>query len=207
MQRRRLMKLGLLTGATGAFAIAAKANPNQATLYSNDTELFNGAIILEQKAINTYTAAAENGLLPTRAYLDMAVEFAGDHAEHRDRLKLVVKDVFKGEAVETSNLGTFPLPDSVLNGTEADVLRYALVVEMLAAKTYFENICDKLTTNPAKNLAAAIMPVEAQHVAVYRTVLKTAFNAKGLPGDRSKVVPFAFLSTQPTPNLPMGSLL
>ncbi|MEO0539250.1 MAG: ferritin-like domain-containing protein [Cyanobacteria bacterium P01_A01_bin.105] len=207
MPRRQLVKLGLFTGATSAIAIAAPRPAAAKHHFDNDIKIFNEAAMLEQRAINTYVAAAENGLLPTQAFLDVAVEFAGDHTEHRDRLKLIVRDVFKGEPANTEGLGTFPIPDNVLNGSEADVLRYALTLEMLAAKAYLNNIRDNLTTSAGKNVAASIMPIETQHVAVYRTVLKTLLNTDGLPGDGSKIVPFAFLSTQPTPAVPTGTTL
>ena len=84
-QRRQLLKLGLFTGATSALAIALGSGSKADAQGSRqnrrgDIEILNGAIALEQKAINTYTAAAENKLLPTKAFLDVAVQFAGDHA-------------------------------------------------------------------------------------------------------------------------------
>lgn len=204
-QRRQLLKLGILTGASSAFALAignadkveAAGRPNPKA----DVELINGAIVLEQKAINTYMAAAENKLLPTKAFLDVAVQFAADHTNHRDRWKRVVKDVFKAEPTGTENLGTFPIPQNVLKGGEAEVLRYALTLEMIAAKAYLDYTTAKLTTKGAQNVAAAIAPVESMHAAVYRTVLMAVLKERGLAME-NKIVPYSFLSEFPTPPAP-----
>jgi len=206
-QRRQLLKLGVLTGASGAVAIAtgnagkvvAAGRPNPKA----DIEIINGAIQLEQRAVNTYMAAAENNLLPTKAFLDVAVQFAQDHTNHRDRLKRVVSQVFKGEPAGTENLGTFPIPKNVLTGGEAEVLRYALTLEMIASKAYLDFITNKLTSEGAKNVAATIMPVESMHAAVFRTVLMAVLNEKGLPMD-NKIVPYSFLSEEPTPPVPVA---
>ncbi|MBD2127030.1 ferritin-like domain-containing protein [Microcoleus sp. ZQ-A2] len=205
-QRRQLLKLGLFTGATSALAIALGSGSKADAQGSRqnrrgDIEILNGAIALEQKAINTYTAAAENKLLPTKAFLDVAVQFAGDHANHRDQLKKIVSREFRGTPISTDNLGTFPIPQNVLKGGEAEVLRYALTLEMIAAKAYLENVTTKLTTDAAKNVAATIMPVESMHAAVFRTVLMAVLNEKGLPME-TKIVPHSFLSEFPTPPLP-----
>ena len=204
-QRRQLLKLGALTGAAGIFSAVAtggqKAEARGRRNPEKDVELFNGAIMLEQKAINTYVAAAENYLLPTQAFLDVAVQFAGDHTNHRDRLKQIVSDVFKAEPVGTDDLGTFPIPQNVLTGGEAEVIRYALNLEMLASKAYLDYILNQLTTDEAVNVAATIMPVETMHVAVFRSVLMVVLNERGLPGD-DKLVPNSFLTGELTPPVP-----
>ena len=205
-QRRQFLKLGLFTGATGALAIALGSGSKADAQGSRqnrrgDIEILNGAIALEQKAINTYVAAAENKLLPTKAFLDVAVQFAGDHTNHRDQLKQIVSREFRGTPASTENLGTFPIPQKVLKGGEAEVLRYALTLEMIAAKAYLDFATTKLTTNAAKNVATTIMPVESMHAAVFRTVLMAVLKEKGLPME-DKIVPYSFLSDFPTPPVP-----
>ncbi|MBW4643817.1 MAG: ferritin-like domain-containing protein [Goleter apudmare HA4340-LM2] len=202
-QRRKLIQLGALTGAGGIFALATStgADARERKNPQNDIQLFNGIAMLEQKAVNTYKAAAENKLLPTKAFLDVALQFAADHAQHHAKIQDVVKRVLKGTPVDTSNAGTFPIPQQVLIGGEAEVLRYALTLEVIASKAYLENIQSKLTTREAINVAATIMPVEAAHAAVYRSVLLVILKEKGLPGD-NQLVPYAFLDQQPTPPLP-----
>lgn len=206
--RRQLLKLGLFTGATGALAIAVGNTSKVDAMPSRlnpqaDAQILNGAIALEQKAINTYVAAAENKLLPTKAFLDVAVQFAGDHTQHRDRLKQIVSREFKATPASTDNLGTFPIPQNVLKGGEAEVIRYALTLEMIAAKAYLDFATAKLRTDAAKNVATTIMPVESMHAAVFRTVLMAVLKEKGLPME-DKIVPYSFLSEFPTPPVPMA---
>ncbi len=202
-ERRKLLQLGALTGAAGVFALAtgSKADARPRRSPKMDAELFNGAAILEQKAVNTYKAAAENNLLPTKAFLDVALQFASDHSQHHDRIQTITKEVLKGTPADTSNVGTFPIPKNVLTGGEAEVIRYALTLELLASTAYMDYIQDKLTTDAAVNVIATILPVETMHAAVYRSVLMVVLKEKGLPGD-DKLVPYAFFNNQPTPPLP-----
>jgi rubrerythrin len=220
-QRRKLLQLGAMTGAASVFTVllgeksdAGMYGPRgsmdkpsmrgqQARDRKMDIQLFNGAAILEQKAVNTYRAAAENNLLPTKAFLDVALQFAADHAQHHAKLQSVVADVLKGKPADTSNVGTFPIPQKVLKGGEAEVIRYALTLEMIASKTYLDQIQNKLTGRDAINVIATIMPVETMHAAVYRSVLMAMLKDKGLPGD-DKLVPYPFLNEQPTPPIPQA---
>jgi hypothetical protein len=72
---------------------------------------------------------------------------------------------------------------------------------LLAAKTYLDAITEKLNTDAAKDLAATIMPVETQHIAVFRSVLIVVLKSVGLNGN-ARLVLFAFLDDQPTPPKP-----
>jgi rubrerythrin len=206
-QRRKLIQLGMLTGAAGVFALAtsdrSQAAQNPRPNPKMDAQLFNGVAMLEQKAVNTYRAAAENKLLPTQAFLDVALQFASDHAQHKAKVEEVIAKSLKGKVLDTSKVGTFPIPKKVLTGGEAEVIRYALTLEMIAAKAYLDNIQNKLTTDEAKDVAASILPVESMHAAVYRSVLMVVLKDQGLPGD-TKLVPYPFLDQQPTPSLPQA---
>lgn len=204
-QRRKLIQLGVLTGVTSAFTwvTATRADARSRQNFKNDIQLFNNIAVLEQKAVNTYKAAAENKLLTTKEFLDVALQFAADHDQHRARVQDVIVKEFKGSLVDTSNVGTFPIPRKVLTGGEAEVIRYALTLEVIASKAYLENIQKKLTTREAMNVAATIMPIEASHAAVFRSVLLVLLKQKGLPGD-DKLVPYPFLDRQPTPPLPQA---
>lgn len=207
--RREILRMGLLGAGAGALSLALGSTnvlaqtKNMKPDPKNDIELINGAIRLEQKAINTYQAAADNKLLPTRAFLDVALQFAADHTAHREALKRAISGAFRATPAGTENLGTFPIPQKVLKGTETDVIRYALTLEMIASKAYLDYVTNKLTTDEAKDLAATILPVENQHAAIYRAVLMVVLKDKGLDGD-DKLVPFAFLDQQPTPPVPMA---
>jgi rubrerythrin len=206
--RRDLLRLGALTGASGVFMLAAEVeggvpNDKRKPDPNGDAQIINGAIQLEQKAVNTYQAAVEKNLVTTPAFREVALQFAMDHAQHRDRLMTVVQAELKARPASTANLGPFPIPEDTLKGGEPDALRYALTLELIAAKAYFDAVTQKLTTVAARDLAAAIMPVEAQHAAVFRSVLMIVLKDKGLPGD-DKLVPYSFLSDQPTPPAPKG---
>jgi rubrerythrin len=170
---------------------------------AGDIAIIQSAIALEQKAINTYRAALQKDLMGKKPELvDVAIEFADDHGRHRDELSRALRVYFKQVPTLIENLGTFPIPDNFKDKEtkEADVLRYALKIETIASKTYFEAINDKLSTVEARGLAASILTVETQHVAVYRTVLISVLKDKGLPDDK-QLVPYAFFNEQPTPDL------
>jgi rubrerythrin len=209
--RRDILRMGLLGGAAGAMALALggqntfgqTSNKNVKPNPKKDVEILNMSIMLEQKAINTYQAAADNKLLPTKAFLDVALQFAADHTAHRDRFSQVVSQKLKGTPTGISNLGTFPIPQIVLKGQEHDVIRYALTLEVLASKAYFDNVVNKLTTDEGRDVSADIMPIENEHAAVFRAVLMVILKQRGLDGD-NKVVPYAFLSDEPTPPMPMA---
>jgi rubrerythrin len=170
---------------------------------AGDITIINAAIALEQKAINTYKAALQKDLMGKKPELvDVAIEFVDDHGRHRDELSRALRVYYKAVPTLIENLGAFPLPDTFKNKEtkETDVLRYALKLETIASKTYFEAITNSLSTPEARGLAASILTVETQHVAVYRTVLISVLKDKGLPEDK-QLVPFAFFNEQPTPDL------
>jgi rubrerythrin len=190
--------LATLMGSAANPALAAlAATPSPAT----DLAFITEAIKIEQKAINTYEAALKADLLKDVRLFDAAVEFANDHANHRDALSRAIRSNYRTTPPPViENLGTFPISQAVLQGKEVDVLRYALTVEMIASKTYLEAVSGKLTTEDARGLVASILAVETQHVAAYRTVLMVVLKDKGLPEDK-QLVPFAFFNEQPTPQL------
>jgi rubrerythrin len=182
-----------------ALAVFAQGKPSPAT----DAAFINEAIKIEQKAVNTYKAALKADLLKDVRLADAAGDFANDHASHRDALSWELRRTFKNSnPAIIENLGTFPIPEEVVKGKEADVLRYALTVEMIASKTYMDAVSGRLATDDARGLIAAILTVETQHVAVFRSVLTLILKAKGLPDDKDMLVPFAFFNDQPTPALP-----
>lgn len=208
--RRDVIRMGLFGGAAGAltlvlgdniFAQKMDKNKKMKSDPKKDIAIVNMAIQLEQKAVNTYQAAADNNLLPTKAFRDVALQFAADHTAHRNKLMDAVSTALKGKPAGISDLGTFPIPQNVLKGKEHDVIRYALTLEMIASKTYLDAINNQLTTDEARDLAATIMPVETQHAAIFRAVLMVVLKERGLEGD-TKLVPYAFLDEQPTPPVP-----
>lgn len=212
-----LSKRALLSGsvATGGFALLASllgpaANPALAVLAQGkpsaaaDIAFLNEAIKIEQKAINTYKAALNNDLLKNPALVDAAISFSNDHANHRDGISRILRVNFKNNSLTSpavlENLGTFPIPDTVVKGKETDVLRYALTLEMIASKTYFDAVNGKLGTDDARGVVASVLAVETQHVAILRSVLMVVLKDKGLTEDK-QLVPFPFFNDQPTPEI------
>jgi hypothetical protein len=216
--RRDILKLGAVIGATSigasllhlsgttAFANHSRKLDNSKANRENDIGLFMTAAQLEQKAINTYTAAKEAGLLKTPMLLEVALQFASDHAEHRDADMKTVRSL-GGDPVQIKGLGTAPIPDNVLKGTEEDVLRYALGIELIAAKTYQEFAAGLAQTPEGVETAVSIMAIESQHAATYRAVLLAIFKKMGLPEDPNKIVPYGLLKNQPKPAFPTGKTL
>lgn len=165
---------------------------------AGDKAFLNAAIQLEQKAINTYEAAVRADLIKKPNNLDVVADFVADHGHHRDKLSRVLRKKFSATPPLIEKLGSFPIPESVLKGKEADVVRYALTLEMIASKTYFEAAKDRLMSDEARAVVASILPVEMQHVAAYRTLLMSVLKDKALPEDR-QLVPFPLFSAQPNP--------
>lgn len=195
--------------ATLAQLLGPYANPNLAVIAAQrpspggDVALLNEAIKLEQKAVNTYQAALNADLIKSPVLVDAAFSFATDHQYHRETISRFVRGKLKGlpPITDDKKIGTFPVPESVLNGKDNDVLRYALTLEVIASKTYLEFVNDKLSTPEAKGLVASILAVETQHVAIARTALMLILKDKGLAEDK-QLVPFPFFDQQPTPAVP-----
>ncbi|KAF0249070.1 MAG: hypothetical protein FD167_1525, partial [bacterium] len=160
-------------------------------------------IKLEQKAVNTYQAALNGDLIKSPVLVDAAFAFASDHQYHREAISRFVRGKLKGlpPVTDDKKIGTFPIPETVLNGKDNDVLRYALTLEIIASKTYLEFVNGKLSTPEAKGLIASILAVETQHVAIARTALMLILKDKGLAEDK-QLVPFPFFDLQPTPSVP-----
>jgi rubrerythrin len=158
-------------------AEAAKA---KADADAHDAELLNRGIALEQGAINVYKAAA--GLpfiVADKTILGVAALFMGQHEEHRDHLVRWV-ETLGGKAMDPATAPTPEIPKPILDASLADdvrktaVLEFARSLEKAAADAYFGLISNNLRTDFARRSAAAILPVEAQHVALYDFVLGRA---------------------------------
>ena len=183
--------------ANPALTVLAAQRPTT----GGDVAFLNEAIKLEQQAINTYEAALRNDLIKDPRLNDTATDFVVDHTYHRDAISRLVRTKFNTSPIVIEKLGTFPIPKEVLNGKDADVLRYALTLEVIASKLYFEAINGKLATDEAKDLITSICAVENMHVAAYRTALLVVLKDKGLPEDK-QIVPFSFFDQQPMPQIP-----
>jgi len=142
-----------------------------------DIELLNAGILLEQTAVLAYTAAAGLPFIQEDAQV-MAVAklFMGQHEEHRDTLIKLVGQL-GGKAADPADARGPDIPAPVLDAAldaqtrKIATLRFARDLERLAADTYFQLVVAQLQTDLARRNAIEILPVEAQHVALFDLVL------------------------------------
>lgn len=145
---------------------------------ANDVELLNKGILLEQGAILVYKAAAGLPFIASdKTVLGVAGLFMSQHEEHRDSLGKWVTSL-GGVPVDPKTAEMPELPKAILDESldagarKVAVLKFARSLEKAAANAYFQLIVQQLQTEFARRQAAEILPVEAQHVAVYDLVLK-----------------------------------
>jgi len=155
--------LTLLTGIGGSVALRRAG----AATMSADIDTLNVALGLEHEAIAAYQVGAESGLLKPEV-LRVAVGFQSDHKQHRDILAKTIGQL--GGTAVADMKHKFPV-EKLKN--QADVLRFALGLEMGAASAYLGTIPGFENRDLAK-AAASIMGVETQHVAILKSVLGEA---------------------------------
>jgi rubrerythrin len=162
--------------AGGASAKAKNADADAA----NDVVLLNKGILLEQGAVNVYKAAAGLPFIAeNQDILPVAALFLSQHEQHRDSLATWVQNL-GGTPAALETATTPDIPAEVLDealdpeARTLAVLKFARSLEKAAADAYFQLIVQQLQTDTARRAAAEILPVEAQHVAVYDLVLKAA---------------------------------
>lgn len=131
----------------------------------SDLTLLNGALDLEHTAIYAYGLAAGSGLLGKGA-LAVGGLFKGSHESHREALSAVISSL-GGSPVDPKRSYDFSAFELK---TEADVLRFALFLEMKAARAYQAAIA-KLQSRSLLDAAARIMGDEVSHAAVLRSAL------------------------------------
>lgn len=159
-------------------ALPTTATDGKAESERNDAELFVQAARLEESAIKTYKIAAALPFIKSdTAVVTIAGRFMAQHAQHRDAMVQAARQ-FGAGTVDPSTAPMPPIPKDVLNAAlseaqrKVSVIRFARSLEMQAAKAYFEYITRKLRTEFGRKTAADILPVEAQHVAVYDALLQ-----------------------------------
>jgi rubrerythrin len=155
--------LTLLTGIGGSVGIGRAS----AATMSADIDTLNVALGLEHEAIAAYQVGAESGLLK-KDVLKVAVGFQSDHKQHRDILAKTIGQLGGMAVADVKH--KFPV-EKLKN--QADVLRFALGLEMGAASAYLGTIPGFENRDLAK-AAASIMGVETQHVAILKSVLGEA---------------------------------
>jgi rubrerythrin len=154
------------------------AGPSKAESEAHDVKLLNDGILMEQTAILAYQAAAGLPFIASdEAVMGVAKLFMGQHEEHRDTLAKWVQQL-NGTPVDPATAPAPNIPPAVSDATQTDdarklaVLEYARNLERAAAESYFQLVTQQLQTDLARRAAAEILPVEAQHVAVYDLVLQ-----------------------------------
>ena len=151
--------VALLAGVSGVGMRSASG----ATM-SADIDTLNVALGLEHEAIAAYQVGAESGLLK-KDVLKVAVGFQSDHKQHRDVLMKTIKQLGGKPVADMKH--KFPV-EKLKN--QADVLRFALGLEMGAASAYLGTI-PGFENRDLAQAAASIMGVEAQHVAILKSAL------------------------------------
>jgi rubrerythrin len=152
--------LTLLTAIGGSVALRRAS----AATMSADIDTLNVALGLEHEAIAAYQVGAESGLLNPDV-LKVAVGFQSDHKQHRDILVKTIGQLGGSAVADVKH--KFPV-EKLKN--QADVLRFALGLEMGAASAYLSTIPGFENRDLAK-AAASIMGVETQHVAILKSAL------------------------------------
>jgi rubrerythrin len=155
--------LALLTGIGGSTSLRRAS----AATMSADIDTLNVALGLEHEAIAAYQVGAGSGLLKPDV-LKVAVGFQSDHKQHRDILAKTIGQL--GGTPVADGKHQFPV-DKLKS--QADVLRFALGLEMGAASAYLGTIPGFENRDLAK-AAASIMGVETQHVAILKSALGEA---------------------------------
>jgi hypothetical protein len=123
---------------------------------------------VELTAVAAYTAAAQSGLVTTKAVLDAAVMFSGHHTEHAAAFGAAAGDAATN-ALNQKLLDALS-PSLAAATTENDVIKIAYDLENAAAATYLFAL-GALESVAALQLTASILPVEAQHAVVLGQVI------------------------------------
>ncbi len=168
------------TGESGESGAETGAAAQKAENEANDVELLNQGILLEQTAISAYQAAAGLPYIASDpAVIEVAKLFMGQHEEHRDTLAKWVQTL-GGTPADPKTAPAPEIPAIVSDESVAEDARKVAVLELArklekgAADAYFALVTQQLQTDFARRSAAEILPVEAQHVAIYDLVLKRA---------------------------------
>lgn len=203
-ERRSILKKGAVAmAALAMFTSIFKPSSVRAQMAKTDVQMLQESYILELKAINTYRAAAglkDGSGTPyvDGAVLSVASSFIADHTVHAQRFKDVLVQLGARVPSDTTDttLGDFPPgPNSMLTSLPG-ILRYALAVEIYAAKLWYQYFKDAADLR-VKRVFADIAPNEAAHAALLRATLKFVIGT-GTDHDNADpgkaVVPYTQLS-------------
>jgi len=141
----------------------------------SDGDIATFAASVEYAAVAAYQAAAKSGKVKTKAILDAATAFAGQHQQHGDAFKAAGTNPNVAANKAVLEMVT---PQLTAAKTENDVVALAYGLENAAAATYIFAL-GVLNTEPAYNAVASVMPVEAQHAIALGLVLGKPVDDKG----------------------------
>jgi hypothetical protein len=141
----------------------------------SDGDVATFAASVEYAAVAAYQAAAKSGKVKTKAVLDAATAFAGQHAQHGDAFKAAGTN--PNVAANKAVLDMVS-PQLTAAKTENDVIALAYGLENAAAATYILAL-GVLSSEAAYNAVASVMPVEAQHAVALGLVLGKPLDEKG----------------------------
>lgn len=169
--RRELLRGGL---GLGGAVVAASSIPlllavrNAFAADDDDTTLLQKAIKLEQVSVLAYDTILRGGLLSGRVE-DLARTLRGHEQAHAQSLTTALTDL--GGTPPPAPSGVADV-DAVVKGlgdvrTQADVLAFAIELEMAAIKAYYDAQA-KLGEAKLLQSVASIMAAEGQHLVVLR---------------------------------------
>lgn len=180
-ETRRLRAFGgrrrfLRTAGAGGLAVAIGSQVLPLGMFVGRAGAADGDIAafaesVELTAVAAYDAAVASGLVTTKAIADAAITFQGHHQEHAAAFGAAAGSGATGKL--NSKLLAALQPSLAAAKTESDVVRIAFDLEGAAAATYLFAL-GALTSVPALQLTASILPVEAQHQTVLGSVLGLA---------------------------------
>lgn len=170
MDRKKFLTTIPLLGISSGLLFTAcgtEADFDQEDL-EGDAILVQNAAEREAIAIQTYTAAAESGLIEDQQTLDTAVLFRSHHREHLVEFNESLS-VVGAEPIRTEDFG----PDDRIGSvsTEEEAILLAMTLEFEAAEAYFQQLVGQLTGFDPRTLFANIYPVEVSHFITLKTAM------------------------------------
>lgn len=172
--RRGFLRIGGISIAGAALLAACGDDDTVATQVGGspddgnmDVVLANTAISLETLAIDTYTVAAESGLVERAVVAEAAGLFMEHHISHRDALVSTVEAAGATPFTGTNAAVKSAIVDPALAAAvdEEDVIRLAFDLETAAAQTYVF-AAGGLSSPELRSTIMTIGGVEARHAAV-----------------------------------------
>jgi Ferritin-like domain len=187
--RRQLLKVGAVGCGilvTGGFlgpmksALAGLAGDRAEAQPDLEVQIFQTAASLENVTIAAYATALELPFISGDATVAKFIDAARQHhAEHRDAFNARA-EALGGARQDAPNPKYSGIVEAALPDVRnaAAVVNLGITLEQVAGDTYLADIA-RLDDPAARALMASVMGVEAQHVAVLRTV--AALLAAGVP--------------------------